>query len=128
MFSKSFFAVISLLGTTHLLPVEKCRPIALNGCFHVASCRDRMPKPLPTSEREQLRMELHQLNQQISQQTQVCSTGGLTTVNLCFPSSCILHCRLFRSSDISGLAVGIKEMLKKNLKCIFFYFSFYIMQ
>ncbi|XP_056388011.1 roquin-1 isoform X1 [Hyla sarda] len=35
--------------------------------------RDRMPKPLPTSEREQLRMELHQLNQQISQQTQVAS-------------------------------------------------------
>ncbi|XP_075689178.1 roquin-1 isoform X4 [Rhinoderma darwinii] len=35
--------------------------------------RDRMPKTLPTSDREQLRMELHQLNQQISQQTQVAS-------------------------------------------------------
>ncbi|KAG8436851.1 hypothetical protein GDO86_007801 [Hymenochirus boettgeri] len=33
--------------------------------------RERMPKPLPTSEREQLRMELQQLNQQISQQTQI---------------------------------------------------------
>ncbi|CAJ0947184.1 unnamed protein product [Ranitomeya imitator] len=37
------------------------------------SDRDRMPKPIPTSERDQLRMELHQLNQQISQQTQVAS-------------------------------------------------------
>ncbi|XP_053549243.1 roquin-1 isoform X3 [Bombina bombina] len=31
--------------------------------------RERIAKPLPTSEREQLRMELQQLNQQISQQT-----------------------------------------------------------
>ncbi|XP_063795754.1 roquin-1 isoform X5 [Pseudophryne corroboree] len=33
--------------------------------------RERISKPLPTSEREQLRMELQQLNQQISQQTQM---------------------------------------------------------
>ncbi|XP_053325129.1 roquin-1 [Spea bombifrons] len=36
-----------------------------------ASERERMSKPLPTSEREQLRMELHQLNQQISQHSQM---------------------------------------------------------
>ncbi|XP_063284268.1 roquin-1 isoform X2 [Pelobates fuscus] len=33
--------------------------------------RERMSKPSPTSEREQLRMELQQLNQQISQHTQM---------------------------------------------------------
>ncbi|XP_018116421.1 roquin-1-like isoform X1 [Xenopus laevis] len=33
--------------------------------------RERISKPLPTSEREQLRMELQQVNQQISQQTQM---------------------------------------------------------
>ncbi|KAM4641592.1 roquin-1 [Discoglossus pictus] len=34
--------------------------------------RERISKPLQTSEREQLRMELQQVNQQISQQTQMC--------------------------------------------------------